>query len=150
MDYRTYMQEAIAEAKAAAAAGEVPVGAILVAEDKIIVRAGNLTESDNTAMAHAELIAIRRAEDLLGRKNLGGCTLFVTMEPCPMCAGAIILARVGRVVFGCPDSRFGACGSVFNLPAHPMAPYRPQVIGGICEDECKQLLQQFFLAQRRD
>lgn len=148
MDYRAYMAQAIEEAKMAAAEGEVPVGAVLAAGDKIIAVAHNLTECRQNPLAHAELLAIDRAKELLGQKYLTECTLFVTMEPCPMCAGAIVLARLARVVYGCPDSRFGACGSVFNIAEHKMSPYKPQVIGGIMEEECRALLQEFFKRKR--
>lgn len=148
MDYRAYMAEAIVEAGLAAAAGEVPVGAVLTLDEQIIARAHNLTEWQQNPLAHAELLAIKQAQRLLGQKYLTDCTLFVSMEPCPMCAGAIILARLGRVVYGCPDSRFGACGSVFNLAEHKMSPHKPQLVGGICEEECRALLQDFFQRRR--
>lgn len=148
MEHRAYMAQALDIAAAAAAAGEVPVGAVVVQGDKVIAACANRIEQTGDALAHAEVLAIKAAAAKLGQKFLTDCTLYVTMEPCPMCAGAIILARVGQVVFGCPDSRFGACGSAFNLGWHKTAPYRPQVIGGIMEDECRALLQNFFKAIR--
>lgn len=148
MDLRTYMAMACDLAAGAAAAGEVPVGALVVRGDEVIATAANATEVGVDALEHAEMLAIRAACAKLGQKYLTDCTLFVTMEPCPMCAGAIILARVGRVVFGCPDSRFGAMGSVFNPAWHKFAPHRPEVIGGIMEAECRALLQEFFRQKR--
>lgn len=148
MDLRAYMAMCCDLARAAAAAGEVPVGALVLRGDEVVATAANRTEAGVCAVEHAELLAIRAACDTLGQKYLTDCTLFVTMEPCPMCAGAIILARVGRVVFGCPDSRLGALGSVFNPASHRMSPHHPEVIGGIMEDECRALLQNFFQARR--
>lgn len=148
VDLRAYMALACELARQAAADGEVPVGALLVRGDEVIATAANATEAGGCAVEHAELLAIKAACAKLGQKYLTDCTLFVTMEPCPMCAGAIILARVGRVVFGCPDSRFGAMGSVFNPAWHSLSPHRPEVIGGVCEDECRALLQEFFKARR--
>lgn len=148
MDYRTYMEMAYAEAKTAAKLGEVPVGAVIVCGGEVIATAHNRTEQGGDSLAHAEILAIRAAEEHLGSKYLSDCVLFVTMEPCPMCAGAIILARLGTVVFGCPDSRFGAMGSVFNLAWHKLSPSRPEVIGGVMEGECRVLLQDFFKEKR--
>lgn len=148
VDLRAHMARACELARQAAAAGEVPVGALIVRGDEVIATAANTTEAATDALGHAEVLAIKAASEKLGQKYLTDCTLFVTMEPCPMCAGAIILARVGRVVFGCPDSRFGAMGSVFNPAWHSLSPHRPEVIGGICEAECRSLLQEFFRERR--
>ncbi len=148
MQLTDYMNEALALAKQAAAAGEVPVGALIVRGGEIIARAHNLTETRQDPLAHAEMLVIAAAKERLQSRFLTDCTLFVTMEPCPMCAGAIVLARVGRVVYGCPDSRFGACGSAFNVPGYQDALFKPEVIGGICEAECAALLQEFFRTRR--
>lgn len=152
VDYRFYMQRAIKLARQAAAAGEVPVGALLVRHaggvDEVVAEAANRTEEMGSPLAHAELLALFAAQEKLGERYLADCTLVVTMEPCPMCAGALILARVGQVVYGCPDSRWGACGSVFNIPEHTASPCKPRLIGGICEDECRAVLQEFFKQRR--
>lgn len=148
MQLTDYMNEALTQARQAAAAGEVPVGAVMVQGGEIIARAHNLTEARQDPLAHAEMLVIEAAKKRLQSRNLSDCTLLVTMEPCPMCAGAIVLARVGRVVYGCPDSRFGACGSAFNVPEYQDALYKPEVIGGICEAACAALLQEFFRSRR--
>ncbi len=144
MDYRAYMQQALEMAKEAAAAGEVPVGAVIVCGEEVIAAAANSTEVAGQPLAHAEIKAIELAQQNLGRRYLADCTLFVTMEPCPMCAGAIVLSRVGRVVFGCADSRWGACGSLYHVT--PV----DKTVGGICEDECREVLQQFFRLRRTE
>lgn len=144
MDYNLYMRQALRLAGQAAADGEVPVGAVVVRNDEIVGAAANATEAANCPAAHAELLAMRQAQQKLGTRYLEDCTLFVTMEPCPMCAGAIVLWRVGLVVFGCPDSRWGACGSLYHVPD------AGKVVGGVCEDECRALLQDFFRCRRRE
>lgn len=148
MQFTDYMNEALQLAKQAAAVGEVPVGAVIVKGDEIVARAHNMTEARQDPLAHAEMLVITAAKERLQSRFLSDCTLFVTMEPCPMCAGAIVLARVGRLVYGCPDSRFGACGSAFNVPEYQDALYKPEIIGGICEAECAALLQEFFRSCR--
>lgn len=150
MQLTGYMNKALQLARQAAAAGEVPVGALIVKDGEIIVCAYNLTEARQSSLAHAEMLVIESAQSILQSRFLTDCTLFVTMEPCPMCAWAIVLARVGRVVYGCPDSRFGACGSAFNVPAYQNALFKPEVIGGICEAECAALLQEFFRMRRAE
>lgn len=142
-----YMQLAIAEAKAAAQAGEVPVGAVLVQGDRVIARSHNLRETDKNALAHAELLTIDEGCKVLGGWRLTGCTLYVTLEPCPMCAGAIINARVSRVVYGASDHKAGCCGSVANLFDMPFN-HRPAVTAGVLAEECAGLLSSFF-SQRR-
>ncbi len=144
MDYQRYMRQALTLATLAAARGEVPVGALLVWQDKVVAAAANATESASDCLAHAEMIVLQKAQRSLRRRWLEDATLFVTMEPCPMCAGAIVLCRVGQVVFGCPDSRWGACGSVFNVPENRQSNFRPRLVGGILEDECRAVLQNFF------
>ena len=142
------MKEAIAEAHLAGEAGDVPVGAILTdANGHIIARGRNTREVMRTALGHAELTAISDACAVLGGWRLSGCTLYVTLEPCPMCAGAILHARVPRVVYGASDPVAGAMGSVLNLPRFPLGAH-PVVEGGVLEAECRELLQSFFKNRR--
>ena len=143
-----FMKAAIAQAKLAAKKGEVPVGAVIVRDGEIIARAYNTRETDKNALCHAEIKAIRKACKKLGGWRLTRCELYVTLEPCPMCAGAIVNARIGRVVFGCKDARAGAMGSVLNLPAYPLN-HRPRCDCGVCENECRAALQDFFAARRK-
>ena len=143
-----YMRRALRLAEQAAEMGEVPVGAVVVRGGEMIGAAGNRRECDHRATAHAELLAIEQACATLGSWRLQDCTLYVTLEPCPMCAGAIVNARVGRVVFGCTDARAGAMGSVLNLPSYPLN-HRPQCTYGVCEQECRAVLQAFFAARRK-
>ena len=149
MNYQKYMRQALTLATLAAARGEVPVGALLVWQDKVVAASAHATEASADCLAHAEMLVLQKAQRSLNRRWLEDTTLFVTMEPCPMCAGAIVLCRVGQVVFGCPDSRWGACGSVFNVPENRQSNFRPRVIGGILEDECRTVLQDFFQSLRR-
>ena len=137
------MREALALAAEAAAEGEVPVGCVITLGDQIVGRGRNRRETDKNALAHAELEAIAEACKTLGGWRLWRCTLYVTLEPCPMCAGAIINARIPRVVCGARDVRFGACGSVVDLFSMPFN-HRPTVETGLLEQEALQLLQQFF------
>ena len=150
MDYYKYMRQALTLAALAGARGEVPVGALLVWQDKVVAANANATEITADCLAHAEMIVLQKAQRTLNRRWLEDTTLFVTMEPCPMCAGAIVLCRVGQVVFGCPDSRWGACGSVFNVPENRQSNFRPRVVGGILEDECRAVLQDFFRSLRKN
>jgi tRNA(adenine34) deaminase len=143
------MRAALDEARSAAASGDVPVGAILVQGDVVLARAANRTVQDQDSTAHAELLAIRAASAALGSWRLEGCTLYVTLEPCAMCAGAIVLARVSRVVVGAWDPKAGMAGSVGDLLRHPRLNHRPEVAGGVLEDECGALLRDFFAARRR-
>lgn len=142
------MTHALTLAREAAARDEVPVGAIVVRGGEIIAAAGNRREGDRCATAHAELLAIEQACRAVGSWRLNDCTLYVTLEPCPMCAGAIINARVGRVVYGCKDARGGAMGSILNLPAYPLY-HRPQVTVGVCERDCRAVLRTFFEQRRQ-
>ena len=144
-----WMQGALAEARTASATGDVPVGAIVVRDDEAIARAANRTSRDQDPTAHAELLAIRAASATLGRWRLDDCTLYVTLEPCAMCAGAIVLARVARVVLGAWDPKAGMAGSVGDLLRHPRLNHRPEVAGGVLEDECGALLREFFAERRR-
>ena len=143
------MRAALDEARSAAASGDVPVGAILVQGDVVVARAANRTVRDQDPTAHAELLAIRAASAALGSWRLEGCTLYVTLEPCAMCAGAIVLARVSRVVVGAWDPKAGMAGSVGDLLRNPRLNHRPEVAGGVLEDECGALLRDFFAARRR-
>jgi len=143
------MRAALDEARSAAASGDVPVGAIVVRGEVILSRAANRTVRDQDPTAHAELLAIRAASAALGSWRLEGCTLYVTLEPCAMCAGAIVLARVSRVVIGAWDPKAGMAGSVGDLLRHPRLNHRPEVAGGVLEDECGALLRDFFTARRR-
>lgn len=141
------MKAALAEAAAAAAEGEVPVGAVVAKDGEIIAACHNRREADKNAVAHAELLAIAAACKKLGGWRLWQCQLFVTLEPCPMCAGAIINSRIQRVVYGAKDPKAGCCGSVTNLFALPFN-HRPVVQAGLLEDECAAILQRFFAALR--
>ena len=147
MEHESYMEEALALAREAAAAGEVPVGAVIVREDKIIGRGRNRREEKRSTLSHAECEAIADANRTLGTWNLSGCTLYVTLEPCPMCAGAILNARIDRVFYGARDSAFGACGGVVNLDMEAF-PHRPALVGGVLEADAKALLGEFFSTLR--
>ena len=143
-----YMKSAIAEAEKAYAEGETPVGAVIVRDGEIIASAHNMTERLNDSTAHAELLAIQAAEKATGDRRLTGCTLYVTMEPCPMCAGAVIGAQLGRVVYGGKDPSMGAMGSVVRLQSYPLGA-APVVCGGVLGDECSGLLRSFFAELRK-
>ena len=142
-----WMQQAIQLAKEAAAEGEVPVGAVMVKDGAVIAVGRNRRELGKHALAHAEIEAIDGACRALGGWRLSGCTLYVTLEPCPMCAGALINARVDRVVYGAPDPKAGSCGSLVNLFELPYN-HQPELTGGVMEHECAALLQEFFRALR--
>lgn len=142
-----YMHEALGEAKRAAAEGEVPVGAVIVLGDEIIARAHNLSEREKSALLHAETGAIAAASKVLGDWRLSGCELFVTLEPCAMCAGAILNSRLRRVVFGAFDAAAGCMGSVTDLSLLPFAP-KMELLGGVLEHACADLLKAFFERRR--
>jgi tRNA(adenine34) deaminase len=144
-----FMREAIRQAGMAAGADEVPVGAVIVHERKIIAKAHNQIETLKDPTAHAEMIAITQATNFLQRKWLQECSLYVTIEPCSMCAGALVLARIARVYFGARDPKTGACGSVVNIANHQSLNHRIEVTGGILADECAALLSDFFQKKRR-
>lgn len=139
-----YMYEALKEAKRAEDNGEVPVGAVIVHEGRIIARAYNQVEMLKDATAHAEMIALTQASATLGDWRLLDTVLYVTKEPCPMCAGAIVHARVSHVVYGVADKRGGGAGSVFNITDHPMLNHRVGTTVGVLENECRDILQGFF------
>ena len=143
-----FMREALREAEQAYALGEVPVGAVIVRNGEIIARAHNTRETGFSAIAHAETSAIGQACELLHGWRLADCTLYVTLEPCPMCAGAIINARIPRVVFGAWDASMGAMGSVLQITRYPL-PSKPQITAGVLEAECGVLMSRFF-RERRD
>lgn len=138
------MNEAIEEAKKAFDLGEVPVGAVIVKDGRIVGRGHNLTETNKDPTAHAEVLAIREAAKALGGWRLSGCTMYVTLEPCSMCAGALMWSRMERLVIGAMDSKAGACGSVLNIVENPKLNHRIQVDVGVMEEECSNLLKQFF------
>ena len=143
MDDQYYMDQALELAREAAAEGEVPVGCVVVCRDQIVGRGRNRRETGRTALGHAEIQAISQACETLGGWRLWECTLYVTLEPCPMCAGAIINARIPRVVFGASDAKAGCCGSVCDLFAMEFN-HHPTVERGVREEECAELLRQFF------
>jgi tRNA(adenine34) deaminase len=142
------MAAALAEASAAAALGEVPIGAVVMRGGEVLARAHNRTKVDLQPLGHAELLALRESLQRLGTDRLNDVTLYVTLEPCAMCAGAIVLAKVGRVVFGAWDEKAGMAGSVGDLLRHPRLNHRPEVIGGVLEDQCGELLRRFFEERR--
>jgi tRNA(adenine34) deaminase len=142
------MQAALAEARLAAEAGEVPIGAVIVHKGEILARGQNRTLRDVDPTAHAEIMALREAATAVGNYRLNGCTLYVTLEPCAMCAGAMIHARLDRLVFAAPDPKTGAAGSVLDVLNHPRLNHQMQVDQGICENEAAELLRSFFRARR--
>jgi tRNA(adenine34) deaminase len=144
-----YMGKAIEEAKIAAAVGEIPVGAVVIYQKKAIARAYNLRETLPCATAHAELLAIEKACRALGRWRLTGCTLYVTVEPCPMCAGAIVNSRLDRIVYGCDDPKGGAVRSLFQIVDNPALNHRVEVTAGVRADECAAIMRDFFRSRRR-
>ena len=143
-----YIRNALDLARDAAKRNEVPIGAILVREGAILAATTNRTVRDQDPTAHAEVLAIREASSKLDRWRLDDCTLYVTLEPCAMCAGAIVLARMKRVVFGAWDDKAGMAGSVGDLLRHPRLNHRPEVRAGVLAEECAQLLEDFFRSQR--
>jgi len=146
--HRGWMERAIALAEAAGMAGDVPVGAVIVRDGMAIAEAENRRERDHDPTAHAEVLALREAGRVLNTWHLNDCTLYVTLEPCPMCAGAILLARLGLLVYGADDLKAGAVRSVLNLPDSGCSNHRLPVIGGILESSCRRQLQTWF-AERR-
>lgn len=144
----SWMREALAEAELALASGEVPVGAVVVWGDEVIARAHNEREALDDPTAHAEMLAIRRAAKALGRRRLTGCTLYVTLEPCPMCAGGIVMAELDAVYYGARDMRAGCAGSVYALPEDLAFGRRIPCMGGMLERECEAVLARFFGARR--
>jgi tRNA(adenine34) deaminase len=148
VEHERFMEAALAEARLADERDEVPIGAVVVREGRIIGRGHNQREMLADPTAHAEMLAITAAASALGDWRLTGCTLYVTLEPCPMCAGAIVLARLARLVYGAEDPKFGACASLYTIPTDPRTNHQLEVISGICAEACGALLQAFFRRQR--
>lgn len=147
--YDVWVREAVALAEAVGESGDVPVGAVVVdATGRLVGRGRNVRELEHDPTGHAEVVALRQAGRALGSWRLDGCSLVVTLEPCAMCAGAAMLARVDRVVFGAWDDKAGACGSVWDLPRDRRALHRVEVVGGVLEEECAALLTAFFTDRR--
>lgn len=144
------MRQALAEARQAASLGEVPVGAVVVCADEIVGRGHNRREVDGDPLAHAEILAIRQAAEEVGNWRLTGCCLYVTLEPCPMCAGALVNSRVERLVFGTRDPKAGYCGSLGNLVADPRLNHRMEVTEGVLAEECSREIREFFSRLRQD
>lgn len=145
-----FMGEALRQARKAFAMEEVPVGAVVVREGKVIARAANQVETLKDPTAHAEILAITQAASVLEDWRLGGCELYVTKEPCPMCAGALVHARLARVIFGCSDPRGGAAGGLLNLLQMQELNHRCEITSGVMADECAMLLRSFFAARRAE
>jgi len=143
---RFFMERALDEAHSAAESGNVPIGAVVVRNMEVIGCGHNEKSIDPTG--HAEILAIRNACRTIGYWNLKGCSLYVTIEPCPMCAGAIVQARISDVVYGAPDPKAGACGSLYNIPSDLRLNHRSKIRGGVCVEECIALLQSYFLSKR--
>lgn len=148
MKYVSFMDDAIKQAEKAFLEGEVPVGCVVVKDNEIISLAHNLCETNSNATHHAEVLAINKAIEKLGEKYLNECSLYVTLEPCPMCAGAIINSRIKRVYIGCPDKNAGCTGSVYNLFEGGIFNHTPEVYMGIEEERCSKLLKDFFAKRR--
>ena len=144
----SFMDMALAEARAAAAAGEVPVGCVIVRDGQVIARAGNRTLAERDPTAHCEMVAIRAAAKALASERLTDCDLYVTLEPCPMCAAAIAFARIRRLYYGAADPKGGAVENGVQLFASPSCHHRPEIYGGIGEEEASALLKDFFRARR--
>jgi tRNA(adenine34) deaminase len=143
-----WMMQALEEARASALAGEVPVGAVLLYEGRVVARSGNRTIGDCDPTAHAEMVVLRDAARAIGNYRLAASTLYVTVEPCSMCAGAMIQARIERLVYGCDDPKGGAVRSCFEILAHPRLNHRVEVSAGVLGSECSAILQTFFAARR--
>ena len=148
--HEEYMRQALALAQEAAAHGEVPVGCVIVREGRIVGRGRNRREEKQHTSSHAEMEAIRQANEALGTWRLDDCTLYVTLEPCPMCAGAIIQARIPRVVFGARNPKFGCGGSILNILDEPKFNHQAEVTEGILEEECIELMKKFFKRFRKN
>jgi tRNA(adenine34) deaminase len=145
----SWMAEALAEARLAGTEGEVPIGAVVVCEGRIIGRGRNARERLHDPTAHAEILALQEAARALGRWRLTGATLYATLEPCPMCAGALVNARVDRLVYAVPDPKAGAAGTLFDVPRDPRLNHRVEVESGVLAAECGALLKDFFRARRK-
>jgi tRNA(adenine34) deaminase len=148
-DETHYMERALAQARMAAAMGEVPVGAVLVQNGAVLTEAHNLIESTPDAMAHAEMLVLREAARLTQSWRLEGVTVYVTLEPCPMCAGAMVLARIARLVYAAPDPKKGAVDSIYDVLRHPANNHRIEVSSGLLSEPAGKLLREFFAERRR-
>lgn len=148
MTHADFMRIALEEARKAEEEGEVPVGAVVVVDGKAIAKEHNRREQLQDPTAHAEVLALRKAAEATGQWRLLGATLYVTKEPCPMCAGAMVNARVKQLVFGCPDEKAGSAGSVYNIVSDPRLNHRLDVVSGVLEEECRTLLRRFFEKKR--
>ena len=146
--HEQYMRKAVEQAKIAEDNGDVPIGAVIVYQDRIIGKAYNQREQLKDPTAHAEIIALTQAAAYLQSWRLNGCTMYVTLEPCPMCAGALVLARIDRLVYGCDDPKAGACGSLYDIVRDERLNHRLEVTSGILAEECSKLLQEFFQHRR--
>lgn len=149
MNDEGYMKLALVEAQKAFVLGEVPIGAIIVMDGEVVAVGHNMRETWNDATAHAEVVAIKAACEKLNRWRLSGATLYVTIEPCPMCAGALVMSRVDRVVYGSTDAKAGAVESIFNIVNHQALNHRLEVTSGVLEDECRNLMKKFFKERRQ-
>jgi tRNA(adenine34) deaminase len=147
-DHELWMERALAEANAAQEAGEVPVGAVIVKDGKLITAGQNRNLRDRDPSAHAEIVALRAAGNALGNHRLEGCEMYVIIEPCAMCAGALVHARVARLIYGAKDPKAGAVESVMNVLNNPRLNHKTEVVGGVLESQCSQLLRDFFRARR--
>jgi tRNA(adenine34) deaminase len=150
MNHTEIMQIALNEAQKAREKGEVPIGAVIVADNQRVLAAEhNRTIILNDPTAHAEILALRSAASITGNYRLLNTVLYVTVEPCPMCMGAVIHARVSRVIFGTRDPKWGAAGSLYDFAADPRFNHQPEIIEGVCEDDCKEMMQEFFRQKRK-
>ena len=145
-----FMKLAIDQAKIAQDNGDVPIGAVIVHKDQIIAKAYNQREQLQDPTAHAEIIALTQAAAALENWHLNGCTMYVTLEPCPMCAGALVLSRMDRLVYGCDDPKTGACKSLYNIVQDDRLNHRLEVTSGVLQEQCRHLLQQFFTRRRQE
>jgi tRNA(adenine34) deaminase len=148
MDDRELMTIALEEARTALAHDDVPIGCVVARDGEVLVRARNRRELDRDPTAHAEIIVLREASQEIGSWRLDGCTVYVTLEPCAMCAGAMVLARVDRLVYGAPDPKAGAVRSLFNIVDDPRLNHRVEITAGMLEEECSAVLREFFAARR--
>lgn len=150
MNKDDYMKEALREARSAAQLGEIPIGAVIVKDDEIIARGHNMTETAKDPTAHAEMIAIKEASGKLGGWRLSGCDMYVTCEPCTMCAGALVWSRIERLYIGTMDPKAGACGSVYNIVQDERLNHSVEIETGIMEEECSSIIKEFFAGLRNN
>ena len=146
--HQQYMRHAFSLAEDAKEAGEIPIGAVVVKNSRIVGRGYNQTEMLKDATAHAEMIAVSAASSTLNNKYLEGCTLYVTLEPCPMCAGGLVWSKIDRIVFGASDAKAGACGSIFNIASNNKLNHNIEIIQGVLEQDCEWILKEFFAEKR--